>query len=74
MNETVGIALNGVLIKSSVNSTGYDVLYPKANKAKELVGMKYYDLPTKFHHIKFPKYHNDSYEDLREILQKVYSL
>lgn len=29
MNETVGIALNGVLIKSGVNATGVDVLYPK---------------------------------------------
>jgi hypothetical protein len=37
MNEAVGIALNGVLIKSSVNASGYDVLYPKPLKSREKV-------------------------------------
>lgn len=43
------------------------------NTAKNLVGMKYYDLPTKFHFVKFPKYHNDLqiYKELNMILNKI---
>jgi len=43
------------------------------NTAKNLVGMKFYDLPTKFHFVKFPKYHNDLqiYEELNMILNKL---
>ena len=43
------------------------------NKAKDLVGMRHHDLPTKFHYVKFPKYHNDDtmYEELNKILDKI---
>ncbi|CDW72519.1 UNKNOWN [Stylonychia lemnae] len=37
LNETVGITINGVLLKSGVNATGYDVLYPKKKK-NEYIG------------------------------------
>ncbi|MDI3544688.1 MAG: hypothetical protein PWQ43_124 [Rikenellaceae bacterium] len=42
-------------------------------KARDLVGMRYYDFPTKFHHVRFPKYHKDNYiyEELKEILEKL---
>ncbi len=43
------------------------------NKARDLVGMRYYDFPTKFHHVRFPKYHkyDDIYEELNKILEKL---
>ncbi|POY35138.1 hypothetical protein C3K47_16275 [Solitalea longa] len=43
------------------------------NTAKDLTGMNYFDLPTKFHYVKFPKYHNDNeiYNSLRKILDKL---
>lgn len=43
------------------------------NKARDLVGMRYYDFPTKFHYVRFPKYHKDNYiyEELNEILEKL---
>ncbi|MDI6832692.1 MAG: hypothetical protein QMD02_02440 [Bacteroidales bacterium] len=42
-------------------------------KARDLVGMRYYDFPTKFHYVRFPKYHKDNYiyEELNEILEKL---
>lgn len=46
-------------------------------KARDLVGMRYYDFPTKFHHVRFPKYlpkydnYDNIYEELNEILEKL---
>lgn len=42
-------------------------------KARDLVGMRYYDFPVKFHYVKFPKYHsdNDIYMELNKILEKL---
>lgn len=39
-------------------------------KARDLVGMRYYDFPVQFHYVKFPKYHkeDDIYVDLNKIL------
>lgn len=42
-------------------------------KAKDTIGMKYIDSNTKFHYIKFPKYHNDTdiYTELNVILESL---
>jgi hypothetical protein len=41
--------------------------------AQSIVGMKYLDQNTKFHFIRFPKYHKETkaYEDLFRIMQKI---
>jgi len=42
-------------------------------KARDIVGMRFYDFPVQFHYVKFPKYHSDNkiYKDLNEILEKL---
>ena len=42
-------------------------------KAKETIGMKFLVQNTKFHYIKFPKYHNDTniYKELNKILENL---
>lgn len=42
-------------------------------KARNLVGIRYYDFPVQFHYVRFPKYHNDNniYKELNEILEKL---
>lgn len=42
-------------------------------KARDIVGMRFYDFPVQFHYVKFPKYHSDNriYEELNEILKNL---
>lgn len=70
--------LNSVEKCSNLIEEEIKLLRPKlvvaiGNTAKKLVGMKFYDLPTKFHFVKFPKYHNDLqiYKELNMILNKI---
>ncbi len=61
------------LIRSEINILKPKLVISVGNTAKNLVGMNYYDLPTKFHFVKFPKYHNDMtiYEELNKIMDKI---
>jgi hypothetical protein len=61
---------NKNLIEEEIRLLKPELVICVGSKALEMVGMKYYDLPTKFHHVKFPKYHNDDniYIKLNEIV------
>lgn len=61
------------LIISEINLLKPKFVISIGHTAKNLVGMNYYDLPTKFHFVKFPKYHNDMsiYKDLNSIMNKI---
>ncbi len=55
-----------------------ELLKPKlvvciGGRARNIVEMRYLDQDTKFHHVKFPKYHSDNsiYDQLSKILDKV---
>jgi hypothetical protein len=64
--------INKKLIYEEINLFKPKLVVCIGNKARDLVGMRYYDFPVKFHHVKFPKYHNDNdiYKELNEILEK----
>lgn len=61
------------LIRSEINILKPKLVISVGNTAKNLVGMNYYDLPTKFHYVKFPKYHNDMkiYTELNSIMNRI---
>ena len=83
-----GVALvdpdTGETIKKKINKNKeiikkeIDFFKPKlvvciGNKARDLVGMRFYDFPVQFHYVKFPKYHsnNNIYLELNEIFKKI---
>ncbi|MCF8317090.1 MAG: hypothetical protein K9I71_13245 [Ignavibacteriales bacterium] len=61
------------LIHDEINLLKPKLVISIGNTAKNLVGMNYYELPTKFHFVKFPKYHNDLkiYTNLNSIMNRI---
>lgn len=64
---------NEELIKKEIQFFKPKIVICIGNKAKNLVGMNFYDFPVQFHHVKFPKYHSDNsiYQELNEILKTI---
>jgi len=64
---------NKEIIKKEIDFFKPKLVVCIGNKARDLVGMRFYDFPVQFHYVKFPKYHsnNNIYLELNEIFKKI---
>lgn len=70
-NTTLDLERNRELIWKEIELLKPDLVICVGGKAKEIVGMKYSDLNTKFHHIPFPTYRKA--ENIRLEDEKIYA-
>jgi len=63
--------INKELIQKEIEFFKPKLVICIGTKARDLVGMRYYNFPVKFHYVKFPKYHSNNkiYEELNGILK-----